>query len=402
MKYTILIAFFLIFISCKNEINSIQESSETQTETQKRLKKTDLPIEVIQSDVSFLSNPIQANNTIQLRYELNILNNYRVPFTLKKVEVYNLQKDDVPIAKFDSTYIDEHFERPGNSDLDDLKLLSGNEFGILNLNLIFKQGQSMPEKIFHKLYFERQKRNGETVIHPMEVGVINVPNSNTFTLGLPFKKKGKWLYEAESHQGARFLTEGRTTYPQRFAIDWTLIDDSGYFAKNDTKKNENWNTYGVELISVADGTIVDIKDGIIENEPLSEEMAVRITRETIGGNYIIIDIGNNLYAFYGHLIPNSLKVTIGDKVKKGQVIGLLGNSGNSDAPHLHFHLESKSNTFFGGEGLAYHINDFTQLKKYSADEVTNLFNSNRVLLDSLRPVKKSNELPIGYGLIEVE
>ena len=91
-----------------------------------------------------------------------------------------------------------------------------------------------------------------------------------------------------------------------------------------------------------------------------------------------------------------------EKVKKGQVIGLLGNSGNSDAPHLHFHLESKSNTFFGGEGLAYHINDFIQLKKYSADEVTNLFNSNRVLLDSLRPVKKSNELPIGYGLIEVE
>ncbi len=210
------------------------------------------------------------------------------------------------------------------------------------------------------------------------------------------------LYEAQSHQGARFLTEGRVNYPQRFAIDWTLVDDNGSFAKNDTKKNENWKTYGIELIAVADGKVVGIKDGIIENEPLSEKMAVRITRETIGGNYVIIDIGNDLYAFYGHLIPNSLTVKIGDTVKKGQVIGLLGNSGNSDAPHLHFHLETKSNTYFGGEGIPFHIDKFIQLKKYSEQEVTDLFNANNVSLDSLNPVSKTNELPIGYGLIEVE
>jgi murein DD-endopeptidase MepM/ murein hydrolase activator NlpD len=82
-------------------------------------------------------------------------------------------------------------------------------------------------------------------------------------------------------------------------------------------------------------------------------MAVRITRETVAGNYIVIDIGNDVYAVYGHLIPMSLKVKVGDKVKKGQVIGLIGNSGNSDCPHLHFHLESKSNAFFGGEGIPY-------------------------------------------------
>lgn len=402
MKYTILIALLLILISCKEEKNSTQENLETRTELQKKLKKTDLPIEVIQADVSFLSSPILANNSVQLRYELSILNNYKIPFTLKKVEIYDLQKDNVPIAEFNSDYIDEHFDRPGNSDLDDLKLLSGNEFGVLNLNLIFKQEQSIPKKIFHKLYLERQKGNGEFATHPMEVAVIKIPEINKFTLGLPFKKKGKWLYEAQSHQGARFLTEGRVNYPQRFAIDWTLIDDNGSFAKNDTKKNENWKTYGVELISVADGKVVGIKDRIIENEPLSEGMAVRITRETIGGNYITIDIGNDLYAFYGHLIPNSLKVKIGDTVKKGQVIGLLGNSGNSDAPHLHFHIETKSNTYFGGEGMPYHIEEFRQLKNYSEQEIADLFNGNSISLDDLKPTKKSNELPIGYGLIEVE
>ncbi len=402
MKYTILVIIILFFVSCKTETKSKQENSEIPTKTQKRLKKIDLPIEVIQADVSFLSSPLHANNTTQLNYELNILNNYRIPLSLKKVEIFDLQNNDIPIAEFDSLFIEKHFERPGGNDLDDLKLISGNEYGILHINLVFDKNKSTPEQIFHKLYFERLNKKNERIIHPMEVAIVNVSKPTEFSLGLPFNKKGKWLYGAESHKGSRFITEGKATYPQRFAIDWVFIDNNGLLTKGDIKENKNWNTYGIELISVADGKIIDIKDGIIENEPLSEDMAVRITKETIGGNYIIIDIGNNIHAFYGHLIPNSLKVSIGDKVKKGQVIGLLGNSGNSDAPHLHFHLESKSNAFLGGEGIPYLITEFTQLKKYSVEEFDNLFNENIVSLDSLKPIEKSNELPSGYGLIEVK
>jgi hypothetical protein len=43
-------------------------------------------------------------------------------------------------------------------------------------------------------------------------------------------------------------------------------------------------------------------------------------------------------AFYAHMRPGSLKVKVGDKVVTGQVLGVLGNSGNTDAPHLHFHV----------------------------------------------------------------
>ena len=401
MKYTILITIFLVLVSCNTETKSKKENSKIPTKTQKSLKKIDLPIEVIQADVSFISNPYYANHNIRLNYELNILNNYKIPLTLKKVEIFDLQNNDIPIAEFDSVYIEKHFKRPGNNDLEDLKLISGNEYGILHINLVFDNKTSI-EQIFHKLYFERLNKQNEIITHPMEVAIVNVPKPTELSLGLPFNKKGKWVYGAESHKGSRFLTEGKATYPQRFAIDWVFIDDNGLFAKDDISKNKNWNTYGIELISVADGTVIDIKDGIIENEPLSEDMAVRITKETIGGNYIIIDIGNNIHAIYGHLIPNSLKVSIGDEVKKGQIIGLLGNSGNSDAPHLHFHLESKSNSFLGGEGMPFLITEFTQLKKYSAEEFDNLFNKNKIPLDSLKPKEKSNELPIGYGLIEVK
>jgi hypothetical protein len=316
MKYMILSALFLIIIGCKENIDSKKQTAKAPTELQKKLIKIDLPIEVIQANVLFLSNLVRVDNAIQLRYELNILNNYRRPFTLNKVEVYDLNKEDVLVARFDSLYIDEHFDRPGTRDLNGLKLLSGNDFGILNLEVNFNEVASLPEKMYHKLYFDRENKEGETITHPMEVAIVKVPFLNDLTLRLPFNKKGKWLYETMEHQGARSLTEGSATYPQRFAIDWTYADDNGSLTKGDFKENENWLTYGIELVAVADGIVVGTKDGIIENEPLSEKMALRITGETIGGNYIMIDIGNGIYAFYGHLIPESLKVSFGDKVKK--------------------------------------------------------------------------------------
>ena len=52
--------------------------------------------------------------------------------------------------------------------------------------------------------------------------------------------------------------------------------------------------------------------------------------------------------------------------------------------------------------MPYLITEFTQLKKYSVEEFDQLFNENNVSLDSLKPIEKSNELPSGYGLIEVK
>jgi murein DD-endopeptidase MepM/ murein hydrolase activator NlpD len=51
-----------------------------------------------------------------------------------------------------------------------------------------------------------------------------------------------------------------------------------------------------------------------------------------------VDIGDGRFAFYAHMQPGSLRVQVGEGVTRGQVIGLLGNTGNSFAPHLHFHV----------------------------------------------------------------
>jgi murein DD-endopeptidase MepM/ murein hydrolase activator NlpD len=56
------------------------------------------------------------------------------------------------------------------------------------------------------------------------------------------------------------------------------------------------------------------------------------------GTYVFLDAGNGVISIYAHMIKGSLKVQEGDIVKKGDALGLLGNTGNSRGAHLHFEV----------------------------------------------------------------
>src|SRR5207244_4161357 len=64
------------------------------------------------------------------------------------------------------------------------------------------------------------------------------------------------------------------------------------------------------------------------------------------------DIGGGYYALYAHVQPGSLRVKVGDRVQRGQVVALLGNSGNSTEPHVHFQVADAPN-FLASEGVPY-------------------------------------------------
>ncbi|MEV4670632.1 MULTISPECIES: M23 family metallopeptidase [Actinomadura] len=56
------------------------------------------------------------------------------------------------------------------------------------------------------------------------------------------------------------------------------------------------------------------------------------------GNSVTLDLGDGVYAVFAHLRRGSVRVSKGDRVRAGDVLGEVGNSGNSSEPHLHFHL----------------------------------------------------------------
>src|SRR5262249_22202380 len=162
------------------------------------------------------------------------------------------------------------------------------------------------------------------------------------------------------HRRALLPVAGEGRISQRFATDWTKFGDDGKAWHGDPTSNANWDGCGVEVFAVANALVSAVKDGIPENVPLSPTRAVPITLETVGGNHVIISLPNGHYAFYAHLQPGSIRVKPGEHVRRGQVLGLLGNSGNSDAPHLHFQI-STAPSFVAAEGLPYVFDSFVVL-----------------------------------------
>lgn len=197
---------------------------------------------------------------------------------------------------------------------------------------------------------------------------------------------------------------------QRFAIDFVSMNKEGKLFSGEGLLNTDWFCFGSELYAVADGTVVYVKDNIADNATPGI-IDYKITKDNIGGNFVFIDIGNGILAFYGHLKKNSVRVKKGDVVKKGQVIGLLGNSGQSTAPHLHFHLVRKSEVAiehaFNGlkyEGVPYAFASYQSYGKVAEDFWTETADGKQIIKPfAYKEPKKRYRLsiPINFEVVVV-
>jgi murein DD-endopeptidase MepM/ murein hydrolase activator NlpD len=120
----------------------------------------------------------------------------------------------------------------------------------------------------------------------------------------------------------------------------------------DPKDVHAYSDYGAQVLAVAGGTVVSTLDTLDDQVPGSLPDPATITLANVDGNHVVLDLGGGHYAFYAHLQKGSVTVHPGDRVHRGQVLGLLGNTGNTSAPHLHFHLMDGPSVL-GSDGLPY-------------------------------------------------
>jgi murein DD-endopeptidase MepM/ murein hydrolase activator NlpD len=131
---------------------------------------------------------------------------------------------------------------------------------------------------------------------------------------------------------------------QSYAYDVHTVGPQGELFRGNGKSNEDWWCYGTPVIAPADGFVVHARDDIPENEKpftLPDWDSFKQYPNWLNaaaGNNVVIDHGDSEYSMLGHLKHGTVTVQEGARVKQGQQIGCLGNSGNSDAPHLHYHL----------------------------------------------------------------
>ena len=190
---------------------------------------------------------------------------------------------------------------------------------------------------------------------------IDVSHASPIVISSPLRGDNWWTPNGPAnnsiHRRTIIALGPVVAIPERYAIDWIKVGADGNSFRGDPKDNSNYYCYRSEIHTVADGRVISVLDGIPENVPNSPAMAVTITLANIAGNSVVEDLGAGRYALYAHLIPGSIRVKPGDRIKDGQVLGLLGNSGNSTEPHLHFQI-SNSPAALGGEGLPFLLGKF--------------------------------------------
>lgn len=162
---------------------------------------------------------------------------------------------------------------------------------------------------------------------------------NKTKLSLPFSGEWYTTWGGENpDQNQHFGSE-----TQRYAMDFVMVDERGKSYKGNGDNNEDFYAFGQNIIAPCDATVVEAIDGVRDNTP--GEMNTMHT----GGNMIMLKTAENEFLILAHFKNGSVKVKAGEQVKKGEVLGQCGNSGNSSEPHLHFHLQNMpTHTFASG------------------------------------------------------
>lgn len=159
---------------------------------------------------------------------------------------------------------------------------------------------------------------------------IPVPDKNETKLSLPFK--GQWLVIWGGD--TKDLNQHHDVPNQKFAFDFVGVNGKGETRTGDGKTNADYFAFGREVIAPADGLVTDVIDGVRDNLPGSMNPYSAL------GNAVMIQHGEHEVSVLAHLKFGSVRVRVGEKVRRAQVIGLCGNSGNSSEPHLHYHLQN--------------------------------------------------------------
>jgi hypothetical protein len=348
--------------------------------------------------------PVTIGKNKVLVYELHVTNFDVVPLTLKRISIFTSQHNSEPLTTLEDDKLSAAMTRIGASMTtpthssarsEDTRTINPGGRNVVFLWIELPANQPVPANLWHQLVFSSTPagtdKPSDATLQDFPVAVNQDPVP---ILGPPFGG-GIWLAgdgpaNDSSHRGSILAIDGYIYSPERFAIDWVKIGSNGDTRHNGNTKNENWWGWGEPILAVADGEITEVVDEFPDNTP---RLLPPVTMDNIAGNHIILQISPNRFVTYAHLQIGSIKVRTGDHVHRGDVLALLGNSGNTNGPHLHLQL-TDHNSVLQSQGIPFAFAAFTYLgpgsdypeKQVSLPWVNSLPPGNGVL--SFEAVKK--------------
>jgi hypothetical protein len=310
-----------------------------------------------------------------LVYELVITNTGTAPATLQTIEVVSGDAPTKVLATFEGNALLSRLRDAGRGPEITAPRIEFSNTRLFLVDFTVEKDSRVPSTLLHRFHLLAAGPPGspkdQAVAQTYTIAPIAVGTDVT-VLGPPLAGKGWTVLNGccepgGVHRGTGLPVNGQIHYAQRFAIDWIELGADLRIFHGDEKDVKSYACYGAKVIAVADGTVVEtlstLDDQVAGELPDPKTM----TLENVDGNHVVIDIGHNKYAFYAHLQKDSLLVKQGDHVKRGQVLGLLGNTGNSSGPHLHFHLMDGPSVL-GSSGLPYVIDAFEVAGELSSEQ----------------------------------
>jgi hypothetical protein len=201
------------------------------------------------------------------------------------------------------------------------------------------------------------------------------------------------------HRRGLLVVNGDEVVPQRFAIDWMRLDRRHRAWVGDPARLSSYRSYGQPLIAVADGKVVIARDGAPDQPPPNNPTPPSVAE--LPGNRVILRVGPGIFLTYAHLKPGSVRVHVGERVHRGQLLGRLGNSGNSATPHLH--LQVQVTRSFLSDGLPFVFNRFKllgQITEPFSDENLGLRPNGKLpFAQAHHPGTRRLEMPLSQNVV---
>ncbi|NMN97274.1 M23 family metallopeptidase [Nocardiaceae bacterium YC2-7] len=348
-------AVFVSMAACSSSSDSSSSTSSSGTETTSAAPAVVTPV-----IASVIAAPIAVPATdkkIHMAYEVMLTNVLPSPTTIKSFKA----------MAGDRTL----FDLSGDKLITWMKVFGAKERGpvigpgqsaIVWVDATVDTRADIPDTISHAVDIEVAEPSPPLIPQTLveQVATTKVDKKDPIVIKPPLDGP-HWLdgdscCEVQGHRGAANPINGQLFLAERFAIDYVQLNNDGYLYTGDKTKTESYAYFGTNVHAVADGKVVAVVDNLPEQTPSIGATGLRI--DEYGGNHVVQDIGDGHYAFYAHLQgKDGVKVKVGDDLKAGQVVGLLGNSGNSDAPHLHFHVMNGPDPL-AANGLPFEIDSF--------------------------------------------
>jgi hypothetical protein len=282
--------------------------------------------------------PVEGSDgRIHLAYELLLINRSFLPPARATVKRVDALAGGRVVASLRGRRLAAVMQRVG-AGRPGARLAKGESAAVL-MDVRLPRGARVPRRLEHRLAISLRPdaRVSATRYRTAPTRVLRRP---AVVVAPPLRGAG-WVVgngccaALTSHRAALLPVDGALFASERFAIDFIQIAPSGLLGTGPLERLASYPFYGAEVLAAKGGRVVAVVDGLPDTPPgaLPPTTAARA-----GGNHVVVDMGGGRWALYAHLKPGTARVRVGDRVRTGDVLGLLGSSGNSNAPHLHFHV----------------------------------------------------------------